>query len=159
MIVGKEFSFNIKALKIAIIPLTSRSLLTFFPILSRILNIIYYLFCILVVCNFLIKPKNYVSPSDVGLTSIGPIVFRDEESIIAKAQSMGRDLRSCYRNDIMPFKGALECWYVDNQSVLVDIKILIATAVAVLMPSWKGYRTWFHGLPSPESALVREHYS
>ena len=94
-----------------------------------------------------------------GLTGIGSIVFRDEESIIAKAQSMGRDLRSCYRDDIMPFKGALECWYVDNQSVLVDIKILIATAVAVLMPSWKGYRTWFHGLPSPESALVREHYS
>ena len=94
-----------------------------------------------------------------GLTGIGSIVFRDEESIIAKAQSMGRDLRSCYREDIMPFKGALECWYVDNQSVLVDIKILIATAVAVLMPSWKGYRSWFRGLPSPESALVREHYS
>ena len=94
-----------------------------------------------------------------GLTGIGSIVFRDEESIIAKAQSMGRDLRSCYREDIMPFNGALECWYVDNHSFWVDIKILVATAVAVIRPNWKGYRSWFHGLPLPESALVREHYN
>ena len=93
-----------------------------------------------------------------GITGIGSIVFRDEESIITKAQMMGRDLRSCYREDIMPFKGALECWYVGNQSFWVDVKILVATAVAVLVPGWKGYRNWFHGLPSPESALVREHY-
>ena len=94
-----------------------------------------------------------------GLTGLGSIVFRDEEAVITKAQAIGRDLRTCYREDILPFKGALECWYVDNQSVLVDIKILIATAVAVLMPSWKGYRSWFRGLPSPESALIREHYN
>jgi len=93
-----------------------------------------------------------------GLTGIGSIVFRDEESIITEAQAMGRDLRSCYREDIMPFKGALECWYVDNQSFWVDIKILFATAIAVLIPGWKGYRSWFRGLPSPESALVREYY-
>ena len=92
-----------------------------------------------------------------GLTGLGSIVFRDEESIITKAQSQGRDLRACYREDIMPFKGALECWYVDNQSIWVDIKIVVATAVAVLVPKWKGYRTWFNGLPTPESALVREH--
>lgn len=93
-----------------------------------------------------------------GLTGIGSIVFRDEESIITKAQSMGRDLRTCYREDIMPFKGALECWYVDNHSLWVDTKILVATAIAVLMPGWKGYRGWFHGLPKPESSLVREYY-
>ena len=94
-----------------------------------------------------------------GLTGIGSIVFRDEESIITKAQAMGRDLRSCYREDIMPFKGALECWYVDNHSLWVDAKIVIATVLAVLMPGWKGYRNWFNGLPSPESSLIREHYN
>ncbi len=92
-----------------------------------------------------------------GLTGLGSIVFRDEEAVISKAQMIGRDLRTCYREDILPFKGALECWYVDNQSLWVDVKILVATAVAILMPSWKGYRNWFHGLPTPESALVREH--
>lgn len=92
-----------------------------------------------------------------GLTGVGSIVFRDEESIIARAQTIGRDLRTCYREDIMPFKGALECWYVDNRSFWVDIKILVATAVAVLRPGWKGYRNWFRGLPSPQSVLVQEH--
>lgn len=92
-----------------------------------------------------------------GLTGLGSIVFRDEEAVMTKGQALGRDLRTCYREDILPFKGALECWYVDNQSLWVDVKILVATAFAVLMPRWKGYRNWFHGLPTPESELVREH--
>ena len=91
-----------------------------------------------------------------GLTGLGSIVFRDEESIITKAQSMGRDIRTCYRDDIMPFKGALECWYVDNRSFWVDTKIIVATAVAILLPNWKGYRNWFQRLPVPASPLVRE---
>lgn len=92
-----------------------------------------------------------------GLTGLGSIVFRDEESIISKAQTMGRDLRTCYREDIMPFKGALECWYVDHRSFWIDIKILVATAMAVLMPGWKGYQNWFRGLPAPGSQLIRDH--
>lgn len=94
-----------------------------------------------------------------GLTGIGSIVFRDEESIITKAQTLGRDLRACYREDIMPYKGALESWYVDNQNLWVDIKILCATAVAVFVPKWNGYRTWFAGLPIPESSLIREQFN
>lgn len=90
-----------------------------------------------------------------GLTGLGSIVFRDEESIISKAQTTGIDLRSCYRNDIMPYKGALECWYVDNRSLWVDVKILFATALAVVSPTWKGYRRWFINLPEPKSDLVR----
>lgn len=93
-----------------------------------------------------------------GLTGLGSIVFRDEESIIARAQTAGRDLRACYREDIMPFKGSLESWYVDHQSLWVDTKIVIATAVAVVVPKWSGYRSWFFGLPAPESALIQEHY-
>ena len=94
-----------------------------------------------------------------GLTGLGSLFFRNEEGIIAMAQSRGLDLQSIFKGDIMPFKGALECWYVDNHSFWVDIKILVATAVAVIRPNWKGYRSWFHGLPLPESALVREHYN
>jgi len=93
-----------------------------------------------------------------GITGLGSIVFRDEEAIIAKAQVLGRDLRTCYRDDIMPFKGALECWYVDNRSLWVDVKILVATALAVLMPNWKGYKGWFLNLPNPSTQLVQEHF-
>ncbi len=92
-----------------------------------------------------------------GLTGLGSLVFRDEEAIIAKAQLEGRDLRTCYREDIMPYKGALESWYVDHRNLWVDLKIMVATALAVLMPNWRGFRGWFHELPLPESKVVREY--
>ena len=91
-----------------------------------------------------------------GLTGIGSLVFRDEESIITKAHEEGRDVRSCYREDIMPYKGALESWYVENANFITDIKILTATALAVLSPSWRGYRAWFPGLPMPETELLKK---
>lgn len=93
-----------------------------------------------------------------GLTGIGSLVFRDEESIIAKAQAEGRDLRACYREDIMPYKGALEVWYAEHQGLVTDLKILVGTAIAVLLPNWKGYAGWFDGLPSPQSPLLRSHF-
>ena len=91
-----------------------------------------------------------------GLTGIGSIVFRDEESIVALAQKEGRDLRQCYREDIMPFMGELECWYVENKSFITDLKILFATVFAVLMPNWRGFWGWFRGSPKPESPILKE---
>lgn len=92
-----------------------------------------------------------------GLTGIGSLVFRDEESIIAMAEAEGRDLRACYQQDIMPYKGALEVWYVANRSMWVDVKIMLGTAIAVFRPGWTGYAQWFAELPQPQSAIVREH--
>lgn len=93
-----------------------------------------------------------------GLTGLGSLVFRDEEAIIAEAQAEGRDLRACYREDIMPYKGALEVWYVANQSLWIDLKILVGTAVAVLNPGWRGYTDWFADLPHPESKVIQAHF-
>ncbi len=91
-----------------------------------------------------------------GLTGIGSLAFRDEEAIVARAENEGRDLRCCYREEIMPYKGALEVWYVRNRGFWTDFKILAGTAIAVLVPKWRGYRQWFQGLPIPESAILRE---
>lgn len=92
-----------------------------------------------------------------GLSGMGSLVFRDEEAIISRAEAEGRDLRGCYREDIMPYKGALEVWYVAHRGLWTDIKIMIATAVAVLRPRWTGYARWFSGLPEPESLIIREY--
>ena len=94
-----------------------------------------------------------------GLTGIGSLVFRDEESIIARAENDGRDLRSCYRDDIMPYKGELELWYVAHRSLWTDLKIMTSTAVAILIPGWTGYVNWFSDLPRPKSRIVRESLS
>lgn len=91
-----------------------------------------------------------------GLTGIGSLIFRDEEAIIARAQEQGRDLRECYKDDIMPYKGAVEVWYTENQSLWTDIKILVGTVFVVLRPGWIGFMKWFSGLPSPESPILRE---
>jgi lipopolysaccharide/colanic/teichoic acid biosynthesis glycosyltransferase len=91
-----------------------------------------------------------------GLTGIGSLVFRDEEAIIARAQEEGRDLRQCYREDIMPFKGELESWYVDHASMWTDLKIVVATAIAVLRPRWRGFWGWFAGIPKPKSPILIE---
>lgn len=92
-----------------------------------------------------------------GLTGIGSLVFRDEEGIMSQAQAEGRDSRECYRNDIMPYKGSVESWYVDHQSLLVDVKILVATFLVVILPKWTGYLKWFDGLPTPESPVICEY--
>jgi len=73
-----------------------------------------------------------------GLTGIGSLVFRDEESIIARALEEGRDLRSFVREDIMPVKGEFESWYVDQASLWTDSKILFATALVLCHPGKRG---------------------
>ena len=67
-----------------------------------------------------------------GLTGIGSLVFSREEQVMARAQSSGEEY---YRNTIMPFKGALELWYYENNSLLVDAKIVLLTAVTLFRSS------------------------
>ncbi len=70
-----------------------------------------------------------------GLTGVGSIVFRDEEELITKVRDNGGDTWDFYQNEIYPFKGQLEQWYLKNQSFGLDFKIIIATALVVLFPS------------------------
>lgn len=92
-----------------------------------------------------------------GITGIGSIVFRDEEAIVTKAGESGKDLRACYREDIMPYKGALELWYNEKRSMLVDFKIIFLTAYAIVAPRNVDMQRWFPGLPQPSSPVVRKH--
>ena len=92
-----------------------------------------------------------------GITGLGSIIFRDEESIISKAAEQGKDLRQVYLLDIMPYKGQLEIWYAEHHSFSLDLKVIVATIFAVLLPGKDFHRSWFKGLPEPESPLVRRH--
>lgn len=67
-----------------------------------------------------------------GLTGLGSVVFRDEEGVLARSELSPQE---CYRHEIAPRKGQLEVWYVDHQSLGLDLRILFLTAVAVLRPS------------------------
>ncbi len=69
-----------------------------------------------------------------GLSGIGSIVFRDEESIVTKVKGSGEDLEAFLNNDLFPHKAELEIWYKENRSLWVDVKIIFVTMWVVLFP-------------------------
>lgn len=79
----------------------------------------------------------YVRP---GITGLGSIIFRNEEEILYCSK---KSKMECYREDILPLKGALEQWYFKHRNFWLDIKIIIATFMVVLMPKSKFYLKWF----------------
>ena len=79
-----------------------------------------------------------------GLTGIGSIVFRDEESIMATSYKSTLD---CYREDVAPYKGELELWYIENRSLWLDLKLIFLTALVVISPHSMLYRKIMPSLP------------
>lgn len=75
--------------------------------------------------------KSKVYNAQPGLTGIGSIVFRDEELIITQSNLPPHE---CYRDVILPYKGALEVWYQQHQNFFTDFMILFLTAWYVVFP-------------------------
>ncbi|MCF1752602.1 sugar transferase [Mariniradius sp. RY-2] len=105
--------------------------------------------------TFAFYPKevqNQIKDLTPGLTGIGSIVFRDEEKILA---SSPKPHLQCYAEDIAPYKGKLEVWYKNNQSLGLDLKLIFVTAWVVLFPDSNIYEKLFKGLPeNPFKKLV-----
>ena len=80
-----------------------------------------------------------------GLTGIGSIIFRDEESIISAVTD--EDPHEFYKRVIAPYKGELEMWYQSNCSFLLDLQLIFMTAWVILVPTSKLYEKWFKDLP------------
>jgi lipopolysaccharide/colanic/teichoic acid biosynthesis glycosyltransferase len=77
-----------------------------------------------------------------GVTGIGSLILRDEESYYAHRS----DAREFYIHVISPYKASLEIWYVNNRSITLSMLIMVATAFAVIAPSWDVTRL-FSSLP------------
>ena len=87
-----------------------------------------------------------------GLTGIGSIVFRDEESII---HSSSKSPEKCYKEDISPYKGELEKWFSLNQSLYLYFSVILLTGWVVFFP--KSAIVWkvFSSLPSPPDKIKK----
>ena len=84
-----------------------------------------------------------------GLSGIGPIVFRGEEDILADhAGSV-----DFYDYVIAPYKGQVEAWYVDHQTLFTYFAAILVTVWVVLFPSSGAVWRAFTGLPVPPDAL------
>lgn len=88
-----------------------------------------------------------------GLTGIGSIVFRDEERILSECGKRGVSMQDCYDKEIMPYKGALEMWYLRHIGFWTDLKLFFATAWIVLTNNGDIICKWFRDLPARPAFL------
>jgi lipopolysaccharide/colanic/teichoic acid biosynthesis glycosyltransferase len=66
-----------------------------------------------------------VYDSKPGITGIGSIIFRDEESLIS--ENGADDPHAYYGRVIAPYKGALEMWYQDHKGFVLDLTLIFLT--------------------------------
>ena len=83
-----------------------------------------------------------------GVTGIGSLVLRDEESYYAHRQ----DSHEFYKNVISPYKALVEMWYIENKSIYVDIKIIMLTALSIAVANLK-VSLYFKSLPAMPQEL------
>ena len=79
-----------------------------------------------------------------GLSGIGSIVFRDEEELMHASKNPER----FYDSVIMPYKGALEEWYVANQGLRTYFAAIFVTVWVVFVPGANLVWRAFPGLPT-----------
>lgn len=92
-----------------------------------------------------VKAKIYsVKP---GLTGIGSVVFRDEESLLTECAKKGMNLDEAYAKVVSPYKGALEMWYLDHIGLWTDAKLIFLTAWVILFPKSELVFKMFPDLP------------
>lgn len=88
--------------------------------------------------------KNVIYNTPPGITGIGSLIFRDEESIIDKSEMPPREF---YEKFIIPYKGEVEMWYQSNKSVFLDCEIIFLTAWSILFPKNNLTNKLFKTLP------------
>lgn len=86
-----------------------------------------------------------------GLSGVGSIVFRGEEDIMHASSDPDR----FYDKIIMPYKGLLEEWFVEKQSLTVYLRCIWLTIVAVLKPHSQAVWRTFPDLPKPPEELQK----
>ena len=87
--------------------------------------------------------KNEISQIKPGLTGIGSIIFRDEESLLQKSKI---PINEFYKIKISPIKGMLEVWYRRNYNFILDFKIILVTGIVIFFP-FLNNNIFFKNLP------------
>lgn len=78
-----------------------------------------------------------------GLTSIGSIVFRNEEEILQQFA----DKKYFHEKVINHYKGMLESWYVDHKNIINYFRIIFVTVIVVLNSNSSIWKKMFPNLP------------
>jgi lipopolysaccharide/colanic/teichoic acid biosynthesis glycosyltransferase len=95
--------------------------------------------------------QRIISSMRPGLTGIGSIVFRDEESLVER---LNMPVDQCYREVIGPYKAELEEWYRNNQNTITYTLIIFVTAWVIMRPQSEIYRRIWPSLPPLPVQLI-----
>lgn len=82
-----------------------------------------------------------------GLSGIGSVVFRDEESLLIECTKKGMTLDEAYAKVVSPYKGALEMWYQDHIGLWTDAWLVILTLWVIVFPHSNLMNKVFRDLP------------
>ena len=86
-----------------------------------------------------------------GLSGIGSITFRDEVEMLREHVNSDK----FYDEIIMPYKGQLEEWYVQNNSIFIYFTLIIMTIYVVFFSSPRFLYYIFKSLPRTPKALQK----
>ena len=100
---------------------------------------------------FLNEDRNIIKTIRPGLSGIGSIIFRDEESIFAKVDNP----IEFDENIITPYKGKLEVWYVKNRNIKKYFELILVTVIVVLFPDKFDIFKYYKDLPKPPKELEK----
>ncbi len=87
-----------------------------------------------------------------GLSGIGSIIFRDEESLL---DNPNIDRMKYYDDIIAPYKGRVEQWYVGHQNLYTYFMLIGLTIWVVIFSDSKVYNKLFRDLPNPPKELEK----
>lgn len=101
------------------------------------------------------EAKRKLTTSLPGLSGIGSIVFRNEEEMLQSVADDEAGKDKFHRKVIIPYKAALECWYIDHKSIFMYFRLIALTIDVVKNP--ESHRWWKElkkkGLPKPPKKL------
>lgn len=96
--------------------------------------------------------KKAIDQVPPGLTGIGSVAFRDEESILDEIPG---DRDHFHDTVIAPYKGELEVWWTKNRSLGNYFKLIFLTAWALFSPRTELWKQWFKNLPAIPAELSK----
>lgn len=95
------------------------------------------------------REQNIIMKVQPGLSGVGSIIFRNEEQMMHSNNEPDR----FYNEVIMPYKGILEAWYVENKNIFNYFSFILITFLVIFFPIRTLIFRLYPSIPKPPHAL------